>query len=159
MEVFRGIAAFNREYLRGLIGDEVDQFSDAEMAEQSFNQLFPNLSPWGGWSRLSYRFRPHGDNPGECILDIMLLSPWPEGKPKPPAAKLQMIAPGESWTSVADLGTIARIVDQDIGNVPDVHEGLKTKEPPYVIYSAHQESVIRAFHDQYERRLELSEGE
>ncbi len=159
LEIFRMMADYNAEYLRGLIGDEVDQYSDIELVEQTFNNLFPNFSPWGGWARIVYRFRPHGDNPDECILDVMLLAPWPKGKPKPPAAKLHMLEEHQSWTEYEDLGTLARIFDQDVANVTQVLKGLKTKNPPHVIYSDYQESIIRAFHDRYEQRLGLEDGE
>ena len=158
-EIFRGMANFSRDYLTSLIGEEVEDYSDAEMVEQTFNNLFPNFSPWGGWARIVYRFRPIDDNPDECLMEAMLLSPWPEGKPKPPAAKLRMLGKDDPWVTAEELGTLARIFDQDTGNVPQTHEGLKTKEPPYVIYSAYQESIIRAFHDKYETYLGLSEGE
>lgn len=159
LEAYRMAADFNREFLRGLIGDEVEQYSDAELIEQSFNNLFPNFSPWGGWARIVYRFRPNGDNHEECLMEVMLLAPWPEGKPKPPAAKLRMLEPDEPWVAAAELGTLARIFDQDCGNVPDTQLGLKSKQPGYVIYSAYQESIIRAFHDRYERWLGLADGE
>lgn len=159
LEIFRMMADYNGEYLRGLIGDEVDQYSDIELVEQTFNNLFPNFSPWGGWARIVYRFRPNGDNPDECILDAMLLAPWPKDKPKPPAAKLAMVGIDDPWVSNEDLGTLARIFDQDTANITQVHRGLKTKNPPHVIYGAYQESIIRAFHDQYEERLGLEPGE
>ncbi|MET1755897.1 aromatic ring-hydroxylating dioxygenase subunit alpha [Novosphingobium sp. RD2P27] len=156
---FRMAADVNREMMRVMIGDEVDDFSDTEMGEQSFNSLFPNFSPWGGWARIVYRFRPHGNNPDESLMEAILLAPWPKDRPKPPAAKLRMLEPDDPWVVADELGTLARIFDQDCGNVPDVHKGLKTKQPPYVIYSAYQESIIRAFHDRYERMLGLAEGE
>lgn len=159
LAIYRGMADFNRQYLTSLIGSEVDQYSDAELVEQTFNNLFPNFSPWGGWARIVYRFLPNGDNPEECIMEAMLLGPWPEGTPKPPAAKLRMLGPDEPWVTAEELGTLARIFDQDCGNVADVHLGMKTKQPPYVIYSAYQESIIRAFHERYERALAVAEGE
>jgi phenylpropionate dioxygenase-like ring-hydroxylating dioxygenase large terminal subunit len=159
LEIYRAMADFNYDYLKKLIGDEVEQYSDTELIEQTFNNLFPNFSPWGGWARIVYRFRPHDDNPDECLMEAMLLAPWPEGKPRPPAAKLHMLAPGEPWVHAEELGTLARIFDQDCGNVPQTHEALKYKEPPYVIYSAYQESIIRGFHDKYEKQLGLAPGE
>jgi nitrite reductase/ring-hydroxylating ferredoxin subunit len=159
LEIYRSMADFNKQYLASLIGDEVEGYSDAELVEQSFNNLFPNFSPWGGWARIVYRFRPNGDNHEECIMEAMLLAPWPEGKPKPPAAKLRMLDRDEPWVTAEELGTLARIFDQDCGNVPDTHLGLKSKQPPHVIYSAYQESIIRAFHDRYEKWLGLAEGE
>jgi phenylpropionate dioxygenase-like ring-hydroxylating dioxygenase large terminal subunit len=159
LEAWRGMADFMREYLRGLIGDEVEQYSDAELNEQTFSNLFPNFSPWGGWARIVYRFRPNGDNPEEALMEAMLLAPWPEGKPKPPAAKLQVLGPDEPWVNAPQLGTLAKIFDQDCTNVPQVQLGLKTKEPPYIWLSGYQESIIRNFHRNYERALGLSEGE
>ncbi|MFA7602501.1 MAG: aromatic ring-hydroxylating dioxygenase subunit alpha [Novosphingobium sp.] len=159
LEIYRKMADFNRDYLKGLIGDEVEQYCDAELVEQTFNNLFPNFSPWGGWARIVYRFRPIGDDPNECLMEAMLLAPWPEGKPKPPAAKLHMLDADQPWVDAEELGTLARIFDQDCGNVPQTHEGVKFKEPPYVIYSAYQESVIRGFHDKYEAQLGLAPGE
>ena len=159
LEIFRTMADFNKMYLQTLIGDEVEEYSDIELVEQTFNNLFPNFSPWGGWARIVYRFRPNGDTPDECIFDTMLLAPWPNGKPKPSAAKLQMIDPDKPWVSCEDLGTLARIFDQDTANVTQVHKGLKTKNPPHIIYGKYQESIIRAFHDRYEERLGLEEGE
>src|SRR5690606_13255057 len=62
---YRATADMNRAYLRGIIGDAVDTFSDAEMNDTTFNDLFPNLHPWGGWGRFVFRFRPNGMNPDE----------------------------------------------------------------------------------------------
>ena len=160
LEIFRMMADFNKKYLESLIGEEeVEQYSDAELVEQTFNNLFPNFSPWGGWARIVYRFRPHGDNPDECLMEAMLLAPWPKDKPKPPAVPLHMLGDDEPWVAAEELGTLARIFDQDCGNVPDTQLGLKSKQPPYVWYGAYQESIIRAFHDNYEKRLGLKDGE
>lgn len=159
LEAYRAAADYNREYLRGLIGDEVEQFSDAELNEQSFNTLFPNFSPWGGWGRIVYRFRPNGSNPDECLMQVMLLAPWPEGKPKPPPRAQRFLTADDPWTLAPEIGSAAKIFEQDCGNIPQVHRGLKTKQPPYVWCSAYQESAIRNFHRNYERRLGLAEGE
>jgi phenylpropionate dioxygenase-like ring-hydroxylating dioxygenase large terminal subunit len=158
LETFYQTADFFRGYLQTLIGDEVEQFSDSELNDMGFNNLFPNFSPWGGWSRLVYRFRPHGDNPDECFMEAMLLAPWPEGKPKPPAATLHMLGEDEPWVKGPELGTIAAIFDQDCANVPYVQAGLKTNQTGYIWYSAYQESAIRNFHEIYDRKLGLSES-
>jgi phenylpropionate dioxygenase-like ring-hydroxylating dioxygenase large terminal subunit len=159
LEQYRQMADFNREFLRGMIGDEVEQYSDAELNEQTFNNLFPNFSPWGGWGRIVYRFRPNGDNPEECLMQAMLLAPWPEGKPKPPPHPARFLGADDHWTQAPELGALAKIFEQDCGNIPQVQKGLKTKQPPYTWYSAYQESIIRNFHRIYEERLGLAEGE
>jgi phenylpropionate dioxygenase-like ring-hydroxylating dioxygenase large terminal subunit len=155
LAAYRAAADINREYLRGLIGDEVEQYCDAELNDVSFNDLFPNLHPWGGWGRMVFRFRPNGEDPDQALMDIMMLAPWPAGKPKPPAAKLRRLAPDESWTSAPELGAFARILDQDVFNLPKVQAGLKTKQPPQIWYSAYQEGKIRNFHRNYDAALGL----
>lgn len=153
---YRMIADANQEFLRSIIGDEVEQFSDAELTDGSFNDLFPNVHPWGGWGRIVFRFRPNGSNPDESIMDVILLAPWPENKPKPPAAKVQELAPDEPWTNAPQLGSLAKIIDQDCLNVPRVQYGLKTKKPGYVWLSAYGEGKIRNFHRNYERKLGIN---
>src|SRR5262249_36874784 len=106
-----------------------------------------------------YRWRPHGNNPDECIMEVMLLTPWPEGKPKPPPVAVQHLQPEDSWTKVRQLGAFARVADQDLVNLSRVQRGLKTKQPPTVWFSSYQEGGIRNWHGIYERMLGLeSEG-
>ena len=158
LEQHRAAADANREYLRGIIGDEVEQYSDAELNDSSFNDLFPNMHPWGGWARIVFRFWPNGDNPNESIMDVMLIAPWPEGKPKPPPAQVRKLRQDQSWCEAPELGSLARIIDQDVHNLSKIQAGLKTKEPPYVWYSSYQEGKIRNFHRNYDERLQLTNG-
>ena len=104
-----------------------------------------------------YRFRPNGDNPDECLMQAMLLAPWPEGKPKPSPRETRYLGPDEPWTTADELGTLAHVFMQDTGNVPWVQEGLKAKRQPYVWYSGYQEAVIRNFHKNYDAALGISE--
>jgi phenylpropionate dioxygenase-like ring-hydroxylating dioxygenase large terminal subunit len=157
LEQYRQSADFMREYLRGLIGEEADLYSDMELAEQTFSNLFPNFSPWGGWARIVYRFRPNGDNHEECLMHVMMLAPWPEGKPKPPPFPTRHLGPDDHWTQAPELGNLAKIFEQDTGNVPQVYRGMKTKQPPSIWLAGYQESVIRNFHRLYEERLGLGE--
>lgn len=153
LERYRAHADFVKSFVRTVIGDEVDEYSDAEISEGSYSNLFPNFSPWGGFIRIVYRWRPHGDNPDECIMEIMLLSPWPKDKPKPPSAPVKHLSIDEPWTNAHQLGTFARIMDQDLVNLPRVQAGLKTKNPPYIWYSSYQEGVIRNWHRLYDEKL------
>lgn len=154
LEIYRGYADLMKEFLRTIIGDEVEQFSDAELSDVTYSNLFPNFSPWGGFMRLVYRWRPHGDNPDESIMEVMYLAPWPEGKPKPPSVPVHELGPDEPWTNARELGGFARIVDQDFVNLPKVHKGLKTKQPPYIWTAAYQEGGIRNWHGNYDRLME-----
>jgi hypothetical protein len=159
LAAYRATADYNRAYLRGVIGDEVDQFCDAEINDTTFNDLFPNIHPWGGWGRFVFRFRPDGNNPEASFMDIMMLAPWPEGKPKPPAAKIHLLGPDEPWTNAPELGSFARVLDQDVFNLPKLQAGVKLKQPPYIWFSAYQEGKIRNFHRNYDRALGLEDGQ
>lgn len=159
LDIYRQIADFMRETLRGMIGDEVEQFSDAELNDQGFNNLFPNTSPWGGWARVVYNFRPNGDNPDEALMRVMFLAPWPEGKPKPAPKEQRFLEAEQYWTEAPELAAFAKIFDQDCGNMAQVQAGLKAKSQPWVWMSGYQESIIRAFHRNYAERLGLGEGE
>lgn len=159
LDIYRQTADFMREHLRGMIGDEVEQYSDAELNEQGFNNLFPNTSPWGGWARVVYNFRPHGDNPDEALMRVMFLAPWPEGKEKPDPVPQRFLSVEQDWVEAPELAAFAKIFDQDVGNIPKVQSGLKAKSQAYVWVSGYQESIIRAFHHNYSNRLGLSEGE
>ena len=47
--------------------------------------LFPNLMVWAGYlTPFVYRFRPEGNDPDRCIVDIMKLEPLPESGERPP---------------------------------------------------------------------------
>ena len=130
LEAFRMMADFNKGYLQGpdrRRGGGV--FRHRTGGADASTICFPNFSPWGGWARIVYRFRPNGNNPDEAIFDTMLLAPWPKDRPKPPAAKLQMLEPDQHWVECEDLGTLARIFDQDTANVTQVHKGLQDQEP------------------------------
>ena len=143
-----------RAFLTPILGEEaVAQYSDVELKDGGFNNLYPNLSPWGGWGRIVFRFRPAGENPDESLFDVMLLAPWPQGKPKPPPPAHRILAFDEAWTNAPELGSLGKILDQDVRNLPYVHAGLKTKQPPHVIFSAYQEGLIRNFHRNYEKAL------
>lgn len=146
---YRAAADLNKDFLRNIIGEEVEKFSDAELNDGNFCDVFPNFHPWSGWARIVFRFRPHGDNPNECLMDVMLLGPWAEGKPKPPAVQERRLAPDQPWCEAPEIGNLARIIDQDCDNVAQVYAGLKAKHPGHIWYSAYQESKIRNFHERY----------
>jgi len=157
LAIYRATADGQKALLRDMIGDEVEQFSDAELNDTGgFHDLFPNLHPWGGWARIVFRFRPNGDNPEESIMDVWLLAPWPEGKPKPPPAKLRKLRADESWTLASEMFSLSKILEQDMANLAGVQAGLKAKQPPYVWLSMYQESKIRNFHRNYDRVLGIS---
>ena len=144
-------AAAARDGLRLAIGDKADMYCDAEVLDGYFNNLFPNFHPWGCFSRIVYRFRPYGDDPDTSIMEVIYLVPWPEGEPKPPAAKIHWLGPDEDFTLAPEMGGLARVLNQDVYNLPKIQAGMKTKADPYLYLSAYSEGKIRHFHDLWDK--------
>lgn len=157
LATYRAMADGSREYHRKIIGDEVEKFSDAELNDVTYCDLFPNFHPWGGFGRINFRFRPMGNNPDKALMDVIYLAPWPKDKVKPPAAKPQILTEEQSWCDAPQLGTLARILDQDVGNMASLQAGVRGKTPPYIWYSSYQEGKIRNFHRNYDRWLGLDD--
>jgi hypothetical protein len=113
------------------------------------------MHPWGGYNQITYRFRPHGDDHRSCIMDVFLLSPY-KGKRPPPAPEIRLSV-DEPWVSAVDqLGSLARVFDQDEFNLEAVQKGLRTLKKPGVTFGVYQESKIRHFHHLLEEWLDLS---
>ncbi len=136
-----------REALRATLGAEVDGFSDAELLDSIYLTVFPNFHPWGSFSRIVYRFRPHGDNPDECIHECMYFDPVPADGPRPPAAPIHWLGPDDDWVEAPELGMLAKVFNQDVVNMPYVQKGLKTMKQPYVIFADYGETKPRHFHE------------
>ena len=76
--------------------------------------------------------------------------PWPEGKPRPPAAKLIDVDEGEKVAErVPAFGFLGEVIDQDMANMPFVQEGLKTADPAahHSRLGDYQEMIIKHWHD------------
>jgi len=140
-----------REELRKVVGDEADAINDMHLHAGGMVALWPNFHPWGGMSRLTYRFRPYRNDPNRSIMDIALMSPWPDDRPKPPPAKPHVLDFGDPITNAGELGWLAKIFAQDLGNIKEVHDGMQTSGTGYAILSNHHEAPVRRWHDQYER--------
>ncbi len=128
-------------------GQDMSALSDCESLDLIQYLLFPNLSPWGGQATpLVYRFRPHGDNPEESIMEIMLLfAKAPDGS-HPPPAKVTRIGIEDSWHKVPGIGSAADVTDQDTDNLKRIQRGVRAAKKPGVTLSNYQESRIRHFH-------------
>ncbi|MDB5714837.1 MAG: hypothetical protein JWO15_2234 [Sphingomonadales bacterium] len=148
-----------RNFYRGVIGDKIDEYHDIELMGGGMVHIWPNFHPWSEFSRIQYLFRPYGRDPDKSVMDVMLLAPWPEDKPRPAPAKAHWLKPGEDTSSAPELGQLARIFLQDIANMPRVQEGLKTSGRGYVIFSEHHEAPVRHLHDLYEKWMGLEDGE
>jgi len=144
-------AFIGREGIRPFIGDAADELCDAEMVDSLYFTVFPNFHPWGAYNRICYRFRPYGDDHTMSVMEVLFLSPF-TGE-RPPPSPVRWLGPDDEWTSVAELGFLARVFDQDDYNLEQVQKGLRTTRREGVVLGVYQESKIRHFHHLYSRWL------
>lgn len=135
------------------MGDRIDQICDAELIDSIYFTVFPNFHPWGVFNRIVYRFRPHGNNPDESIMECMYFSPAPQGQPRPPAAPIHWLGPDDDWTEAPELGLLAKVFNQDTYNLPSVQRGLHASSHEFVQFGDYGETKIRHFHQLLERFL------
>jgi hypothetical protein len=118
--------------------------TDAEMLDSFYYTVFPNFHPWGAYNKITYRFRPHGDDPHHCIMEVMYLNPY-RGK-RPPPCEIHWLAPDEDFTHAPELGFLARVFNQDAFNLGAVQEGLRSGVHENLVFANYQESKIRHWH-------------
>jgi len=135
-----------RENWRETLGDEIDKFSDAELIDQIYYSIFPNISPWGCLNPIFYRFRPLGNNPEECIHEIMFMLPVKEGEQRPEPAKIHWLDFDDDYVEAPELGLLAKVFNQDTLNLPWVQSGLKSLKNGEVVFGNYGETKIRHFH-------------
>ena len=135
-------AAMSRESLRAEAGDLVDVYCDAEMVDNLDYTLFPNFHPWGAFNRITYRFRPNGNDHRSAIMECMMMAPFQGERPGP--APIRWLEPDEPWS--AALGFLGRVFDQDAFNMPKVQLGLEATYKPGVTLANYQESKVRWLH-------------
>lgn len=135
-------------------GRDFSQLSTCEAVDLIQYQLFPNLGPWAGLATpLVYRFRPHGDNPEECVMEIMMLfAKAPDGS-HPPSPKATIVGLQDSWHAVPGMGAAADVTDQDTDNLKRIQRGIRASKKPGATMSVYQESRIRHFHGTLEAYL------
>lgn len=138
-------AAAVREQMREILGDSVDEVSDAELIDPIYLSLFPNLHPWGDFNPIFYRFRPDGDNPEQCLHEVMFMLPAPRDQPRPAPAPLTFLDLEDDYLDAPEIGSLAKVFNQDTLNLPYVQKGLKQLEE--VIFGNYGETKIRHFHE------------
>jgi phenylpropionate dioxygenase-like ring-hydroxylating dioxygenase large terminal subunit len=148
-----------REAIRKAIGDDVEAIHDIHMHSGEMISLFPNIHPWGGFSRIVYRFRPLGNDPEKSTMEVLFLSPWPEDRPQPPPAPVHYLPLGHDISEAPELGVLARIFGQDLGNIREVQQGVKSLRSGYVILSSLNEAPVRKFHDLYDKWMGFEDGD
>jgi phenylpropionate dioxygenase-like ring-hydroxylating dioxygenase large terminal subunit len=146
------MADATRSRWRPVVGELVDEWSDAEMVDNIDYTLFPNFHPWGAFNRIVYRFRPKGDDHRSSIMECIFLAPF-KGERPPPAA-ITRLGPDDPWTEAVELGVLAKVFEQDTFNMARVQLGLESTLKPGVTLANYQESKVRWSHVLLDRWLE-----
>jgi phenylpropionate dioxygenase-like ring-hydroxylating dioxygenase large terminal subunit len=150
MTARRLLAQMTRMQLQASV-PSVQDLSDAELADSFYYTVFPNFHPWGAYNRIVYRFRPAGNDPDRCWMEVRYLAPFRGRRPAP--AKLHVLGEDESWTNAPELGFLARVFDQDTANLANVQRGLHAARHSHVTFGAYQETKLRHFHALLERAV------
>jgi phenylpropionate dioxygenase-like ring-hydroxylating dioxygenase large terminal subunit len=136
-----------RTSLRSRTGRDYSEVTDAELLDGIEYFLFPNFMPWAGFlTSFAYRFRPDGNDPDSCVIDLMVLEPVPAEGDRPPAAATRVLAADETWADVPELGVFGRVFNQDGSTFGRVQRGLRASVRPSTTLGRYQESRIRHFH-------------
>lgn len=143
---------FNRKRFGELAGRDFDHASDAEVQDALTYNIFPNFSPWGGFSpTVLYRWRPWPDQ-DHTLMEVRILGYVREGDAGPGMVPMRMLEADENWASA--LGVLGSVIDQDMGNLPHVQAGMKTSKTKKLQLGNYQESRIRHFHQTLDKYLE-----
>ena len=148
------LAAKNRQLYLADLGYPSSDATDSEMLDGYTYNVFPNVSPWGGFSpNISYRWRPWPDH-NATLMEVRLLARTPKGEPRPRACEMQMLGEDEPWASVTSWGGLGAVFDQDMDNLPYVQEGLHASPNNRVELGHYQESRIRQFQATLDKYLD-----
>ena len=136
------LAQASRTGLQTILGED-RIISDAEVSDSIYYTLFPNFHPWGGYNRITYRFRPFENRHDKSVMECYYMSPFAGERPDP--ALIHWLAEDEPWTNAPELGVLAKVFTQDTFNLPNVQIGLTAAQYDEVVLANYQETKIRHF--------------
>ncbi|MDM7927911.1 aromatic ring-hydroxylating oxygenase subunit alpha [Blastomonas fulva] len=147
------MAETNRANYLDALGYDSADISDSEMLDAFTYNIFPNLSPWGGFvPNIVYRWRPWPDQ-NATLMEVRLLARKPKDGDMPEAAEMRFLGPDQPWATVTEWGALGEVFDQDMENLPYVQEGLIASANNRVELGRYQEGRIRQFHQTMDKYL------
>ncbi len=148
------VAQVFRERIGQSDGNDYEGFSDAEMLDAILYNCFPNLSVWGGiTNNLVYRWRPNGTDVNSTIMEVYGLQYVPANGSRPKPATVHWLSEDETWADAHEMGGLGSVLDQDMGNLPYVQEGLISSGNNRVEFGNYQEMRLRQHHIMIERYI------
>jgi phenylpropionate dioxygenase-like ring-hydroxylating dioxygenase large terminal subunit len=156
----RYMAELSRRGLSASDGHDYSQAADAEMLDALLYNVFPNMSFWAGHGpKLTYRWRPNGLDPNSGVMDIMMHTECPKGKPRPSPAPMVELGFDDSVSAAVgpEMAALGAVFDQDFSNLPLVQPGLRATGTGVVHFGKYTEMRIRHLHHMIDRYI--AEGE
>ncbi|HTW35480.1 MAG TPA: aromatic ring-hydroxylating dioxygenase subunit alpha [Rhizomicrobium sp.] len=145
-----------RKALSAEDGWDYSKISDAEMLDALLYNVWPHMSFWAGYApNLVYRWRPNGRDPESAIMDVMILKRVPKSGPRPKPVPVHRLGDDEPWSAATELGSLAAIFEQDMGNLPYVQEGLRASGTGLVHFGRYSEMRIRQLHRMLDRYMAI----
>ncbi len=142
-----------RAFARSFVGDYA-QVTDAEVLDALVYNVFPNFSPWGGFApNIIYRWRPQGRQVDACVMEVMILKRLPKNGARPAPVPVHWLGAAEPWSAASELPILGAVIDQDMGNMPEVQTGLLASRTGLVHLGRYQELRLRHFHRTLDRYL------
>lgn len=151
------LAEWRRKIFKDVLGVDVGSVPDAALLDAIQYWMFPNFCPWyGEGGPIAYQFLPVKDKTDECVMEVRLLAPLPEGAPLPPVpVQTEYLSVTDSFREKAlSFGSLAMVFDQDMINIPRIQEGLENSYNlgrSKVRLAEYQEQRITYFHEVLER--------
>jgi nitrite reductase/ring-hydroxylating ferredoxin subunit len=136
-------------YARNL-GIDASKLTISEAIDPVSYSVFPNLAPWPTlYFPLTYHFIPLDDE--WCYWDTIMFLPF-VGE-RPPSAPMIELGPDDSFETVASLGKMGLVAQQDGDQLPAVQRGMRNLKSGLITLTEYQEQRIRHFHRTYEKYL------
>ena len=147
------VAEVTRQYFNQNLELDCSAVSDTEMLDLINYFIFPNFIAFTSITQpFEFRFRPYGNDPDSCIMEVLILQPC-TSEVKPPAAKIHWLTPEENWSDAPELRQSGPVLDQDDSNLLLLQKGLKASARPGITLCKYQESRIRHFHQILDKYL------
>jgi phenylpropionate dioxygenase-like ring-hydroxylating dioxygenase large terminal subunit len=149
-------AEVTRQALGAEDGFDYSDKSDAEMLDALLYNVFPHQSFWAGHApNLVYRWLPNGLDPDTSVMDVIVLKRFPKDGAKPKPFIERRLKLHENWSDASDLlgAGLAQVFEQDMDNLPQVQEGLKSSGTGVVNFARYSEMRIRHMHQMIARMI------
>ena len=124
------------------------EFGTVGLSEEQAREEYKDIAIYlSDFNPIFYRFRPDGDNPEQCLHEVLYMVPLPEGAERPAPASCTFLDLDDDYTEAPDFsGFLLKVFNQDAVNHPMVQKGIKNHPKGEIILASYQESKLRHFY-------------